>query len=100
MRVQLVADARGEVGVVGLHAHARNVEVGLVEIAADLVEDRRDQPLRLGVVDERRLQRRDDLDELLDGELELRGTRVERRERGLDELAGEFGEGTRALARA
>ena len=51
------------------------------------------------MMDEPRYERRDDLDEPLHGERELRLDGIERRERFLDETAGELNERERARRR-
>ena len=69
-------------------AHPGDVEIGPVEVAAEGREQRLDQLLRLGMVDELRLQLRQQRREILDRHVVLRGLRILRAERLGDEVAG------------
>ena len=74
-------------------------QIGLLPRHAQVVQERQQQFERSGVVDEARLERSHDVDELLDAQRALGALWLERRERALDQLAGETGQRQGAGAR-
>ena len=100
VRVPGVGDPGGEVAVAGRAAHARHVEVGALEIAAELRQHVLDVALRFRVVDERRLELAEDLRVALHRQLALRAFGVERRERLLDQPLRQLAQRQRRGARS
>src|SRR5688572_8264283 len=99
MRVPRVGDARGEIAVAGGGPHLRDLEVGFLAITAHRFESLPQVLLGFRMVDELRLELAEDLRALLHGKVVLRLARVERVERGLDQLARERAERDGARAR-
>ena len=99
VRVELVREAGVQVVAVGHRPQARDVEVRLLEVTAELGQHAADQLLGPRVVDEGRLQLRQDLDEPLGLEALLGHRRLVRGKRVLAEGAGERHQAAGALAR-
>ena len=98
MGMELVRQARVQVAGRRHRSQARNVEVGLLEVAADFREQPADQHLRGLVVDEARLELREDLHVFLRGEGLVCERRFVRGERFDAQLPGELDQPARAGA--
>src|SRR2546427_4397706 len=81
MWVERIGDTGRQVAAGGRSAQPRHVEIRLGEVAPELAEDPREQLLARRVMDETRLQRRENLDVFLHRKAELRRLRIQRRKR-------------------
>ena len=97
VRMEGIGDAAGEVIVAGGRAHARHVEIGLFQITADVLHHLRDDALAFRMMNEGRLELRENLGEFLDRIVILRRARIQTGEGLGNQLAGQLDQRQRML---